>query len=241
MAKVHFITYGDRKYDKSKKRITEEARSSGWFDTVAAYGPEDLSPAFCEEFKAVLTRARGGGYWSWKFDLIPRMLEQIDEGDFLVYVDSGCHINRRGEERFKQYLQLLKESEYGVLSFQMSFVERQWTTKQILQAFDVAIDSDIATSGQYVGGILVIQKNAHSVELYNRCLEVFQKNPLLITDHYNKIDQESYFRDNRHDQSIQSIAKKLLGVVTLKDETWFPIFGTQESLKYPFWACRSRG
>lgn len=39
--KVHFRTYGDEKYVKSKQRICQEANDTGWFDTVLAHGPED--------------------------------------------------------------------------------------------------------------------------------------------------------------------------------------------------------
>ena len=30
---------------------------------------------------------RGGGYWIWKFDIILNKLKQINNGDFLVYID----------------------------------------------------------------------------------------------------------------------------------------------------------
>jgi len=63
---------------------------------------------------------------------------------------------------------------------------------------------------------------------------------LLFTDHYNRENQESCFIDNRHDQSILSVVRKIHGSIVLGDETWFVPFGNNESLKYPFWATRKR-
>lgn len=63
--------------------------------------------------------------------------------------------------------------------------------------------------------------------------------PLLFTDHYNKI-QESYFIDNRHEQSILSLVRKKHGSIILNDETWFTPFGNKHSLEFPFWATRKR-
>ena len=46
--------------------------------------------------------------------------------------------------------------------------------------------------------------------------------------------------DNRHDQSIISIIRKMHNPILLTDETWFHPFGNKESLKFPFWAMRKK-
>jgi hypothetical protein len=228
----HFITYGDQNYEKSKERIVGEAEQSGFFDTIKAFGPEDLSDEFREQFKSVLEQPRGAGYWIWKSHIILEELNKIDDGDFLIYLDAGCTINKHGQNRFNQYLEILNNSEYGIISFQIKHLEKVWTTKEIFERFAVNLDSDIANSEQYVGGILIIKKNKHSMYIFNKCLKVISENPLLVTDHYNG-DQEPYFRDNRHDQSLLSIIRKIYGSVVIKDETYGEnIFGS------PFLATR---
>ena len=63
-------------------------------------------------------------------------------------------------------------------------------------------------------------------------------NPLLFTDYYNK-NQRHDFIDNRHDQSIFSVIRKMnTSLLLKKDETWFVPFGNKESKTYPFWATR---
>jgi hypothetical protein len=85
-------------------------------------------------------------------------------------------------------------------------------------------------SGQYLGGIMILRKNGHLrkfVEEFEKCIN-FDK--FLITDKYNE-NQEKYFKDNRHDQSISSIIRKKIGSIVIPKD---------ESLKYPFWATRSK-
>ena len=49
--------------------------------------------------------------------------------------------------------------------------------------------------------------------------KVYEDNPLLVTDYYNK-NQTSYFIDNRHDIIIFSIIRKIHKSIELEDETF---------------------
>lgn len=86
--------------------------------------------------------------------------------------------------------------------------------------------------------INIMKKNSNSLHIVNTWLHALESNSSLFTDEYNK-NQKPYFRDNRHDQSVFSVLRKLNNTILLKDETYFP-FGNKESLKYPFWATRRR-
>ena len=84
---LHLISYGDEKFKKAKKRIYNEALNTNWFSSVRCYGKEDLSASFSNEFKNVLSKGKGGGFWIWKFDIILRKLEEINDGEFLIYLE----------------------------------------------------------------------------------------------------------------------------------------------------------
>ena len=72
-------------------------------------------------------------------------------------------------------------------------------------------------------------------------LEILKKDRYLFTDKYNN-NQETYFRDNRHDQSISSLYRKLNGSIVIPtDETFHPQpFGKGKSLEFPIWATRKK-
>ena len=248
---IHFITYANNKYEKAKQRLVSEAKEFGEFATIKGYGPEDLPDDFRTKFDKILKLPRGGGYWIWKTAIIKENMLKMKEGDFLLYMDAGCKLNSAGKQRFYEYIDILNKSEYGILSIQMSGnlpmrtdvlqQEKIWTTTQTFDYFGVSLDSEIAKSGQYLGGIFIIQKCAHSdfiIEKYNNTL---YRAPLLFTDFHNKLKQQPEFRDHRHDQSVFSLIRKLHGSAVIDgDESWMPPFGTGISLKYPFWAARLR-
>ena len=118
----------------------------------------------------------------------------------------------------------------------MRHKEYKYTTKEIFNYFNIKYESDIFKSGQYLGGILIMKKNKHLINLlkiYEKCID---DNPLLITDIYNNKNQHPEFLDNRHDQSISSVLRKIHGSeVIVGDESYVVPFGEGESLKYPSW------
>jgi len=236
---IHFITYGDKKYQKSKKIIYNEAKNTDWFNTVTMYGPEDLDEKFQHKFKNILSKSRIAGYGIWRPYIIKKKLDEINDNDILVYLDAGCTINKYGNSRFFKYIELLKKSDKSIISFQMPHIEKIWTTKEIFNYFDIDLNSKIANTGQILDGILIMKKNKNLIKMNDIWFKVVYDNPLLFTDYYNK-KQADFFKDNRHEQSIFSLIRKIHGSIILGDETWFVPFGNKESLKYPFWATRRR-
>ena len=249
--KVHFITYGNAKFENAKTRIVKEAHVFGEFTSVKAFGPEHLPKDFTNNYQQILNMPRGGGYWIWRPIIIQQALDKINDGEYLVYLDAGCTINTKGKHRFNEYLQLLDDNKnkYGILSFQMSGnngpgsleKEKFWTTKQIFDYFEIEPDSSIGNSGQYLGGVLVMKKNEHLLTYMKEYTKTILSNPVLCTDYFNNQLQHQEFRENRHEQSITSILRKKMGSVVVDgDESWMVPFGQGESLKYPFWASRKR-
>lgn len=234
---IHLISYGDKKYENAKKRLYHEANSVGWFDTVTIYGPEDLSKEFQNKFKNVLNKPRGGGFWIWKSHIIQKKLEEINDNDILIYLDAGCVLNKEGNERFNEYIEILNTSEEGIISFQLKHKEKNWTTEEIFRYFGA--NDQIKESGQLVGTIRIMKKNSNLMKMIALEDKALHMSPLMFTDHYNK-KQNPYFKDNRHDQSIFSVIRKQHNPILIPDETYFKPFGSEVSLKYPFWAMRKK-
>lgn len=239
MEKIHFISYGDQIYRAAKDRIYNEAINTNWFDSIKCYGKEDLTSDFVKEFENILSMNRGCGYWIWKFDIILNKLQTINNGDFLIYADSGCSINLDGKNRFYEYIEMIKHNKYKIISFQLTHPERIWTTKEIFNLFNIPENHEIETSNQLVGGIIIMQKCDAVINIFKDCLDKIRNDHLLITDHYNS-KQRAYFKDNRHDQSLLSVARKIHGTIILPDETWDKNFNSPHMKKFPFLATRKR-
>lgn len=69
---------------------------------------------------------------------------------------------------------------------------------------------------------------------------ILEEDPWLFTDKYNVNAKQVNpdFVENRHDQSISSVARKLLGCVRYPDETYTAGSYIDEMMDKPFWATR---
>ena len=222
-----------------KNLLYNEALNSNWFNSISVYGPQDLDDEFKTRFKNILNLPCGSGYWIWKVYIINKKLDEIKEGDILIYLDTGCTINKKGERRFYEYIDLLNNNNEGIISFNMSLAEKVWPTTENFNYFNISTNSQIANSGQFHSTILIMKKNYNLINIIKNYYNILYTNPLLFTDYYN-INQQHYFIDNRHDQSIFSILRKIYGSIILNDETWFQPFGNISSLAYPFRGTRRR-
>ena len=243
--KIHFISYGNQNYVKSRERLRKEAIKSHFFDTVTIYTHEDIDNEFKTRYEDILSQRHGGGYWLWKYYILQKKFEEVDDGDIVIYADAGCTINSNGKNRFNEYIKMFDETvnpnKYGIISFQMNLPERDYTVKQLFDYFSYDIEHQYALDGQYVGGILICKKNEHCKNLLKEYIRIIDDDNQLITNYYKQFPQHYCFIDHRHDQSILSLLRKIHGSIVVPDETYFQPFGSKYSLQFPFWATRIRG
>ena len=173
--KIHFITYGNDRFKKSKERIKKEAIEFGEFDSVEVFGPEDLDKDFQKEYADILSVQRGGGYWIWKPQIIKQKLDKMDKDDLLLYLDSGSTINPKGKKRFFEYIDIIKRSNYGLLVHpQPVYPEYAWTTDQIFNFFNISIGSEIFLSPQILGALAFMKNCKHVNMIYQTCLNALK-------------------------------------------------------------------
>lgn len=237
---IHFISYGDNKYNNAKERIKKEAIDFGMFETINIYSQYDLSDQFKKTYSDILQQSKGGGYWIWKEYFVLKRLLEINDNDYLIYCDSGCSINSNGKQRFEEYIKLIEEDKNnnGIISFQMEFPEEQYTTSQIFLSTNAP--NEIKKTGQYVGGILIMKKCENVLNIFRDFFSVLKQDHKLITDYYNNYKQSLTFIDNRHDQSILSVIRKIKGSIVIPDETWYEDFNCEKAKTIPFLATRKR-
>ena len=239
---IHLITYGNEKYRRKRQELIKNAVTLGWFNTVTEYSPEKLEPIFKNRFSNILKQERGAGYWIWKINIIKQKLAQINDNDIMLYLDAGCDFNPKGNKRFQQYIDFLRNSNKCIISFELPFIEKKYTTKEIFTYFNISETDEIVSTGQYVGGVLFMKKTAELRKLLDLWEKTLNDDPLLFTDYYTTYRQASYFIDNRHDQSIFGIIRKMHPEhsVVIPDETYFADFNSKKALESPIWALRNK-
>lgn len=102
-----FLSFADSRMSAALERLGRQAEALDFFDEITLFTEHDLSAEFTSRMGRYLTPScRGFGYWSWKPWSIHHVLQEMEEGDRLLYLDAGCHINANGTERFREYVNL---------------------------------------------------------------------------------------------------------------------------------------
>lgn len=220
--KTVFVTFGGPtpNYHYAVDRICNEAINTNWFNEINGYKDSDLksdTEFWNKHGQFIESNNRGYGYWIWKSYLIQKSLEKLNDGDILVYADAGCQINKQGEQRFYEYINMLDTdpNQYGLISFQTDFIEECYTKQIIFNELDC--NEEIQKSGHCMATIVIIKKTSHSVDIINKWFSNMKYH--LINDVRN--NEIPDFRDNRHDQSIYSCIVKKYGSIKIPDETWY--------------------
>lgn len=144
-----FLSFADSRMSAALERLGRQAEALDFFDEITLFTEHDLSAEFTSRMGRYLTPScRGFGYWSWKPWVIHHVLQEMEEGDRLLYLDAGCHINANGTERFREYVNMLDRDSRGMLVFTNGQPEYKWTKGDIFRHFGVS-QEDGHTEGHY--------------------------------------------------------------------------------------------
>jgi len=236
---VHFLTYGDNAYKKSREELINQANSLNFFNRIILETEEiendrEFKIALKnKEFNNLYSQKKGGGYWCWKPYIIYKNLEEIEDGDILFYSDSGSRFFPycKSIKVLSNCISEVKSSITGILPFQTNHKEKCWTKSDTLDYFNMLHDDKSKNSGQFRAGMIVIQKCENSMNIINEWWNIMKNNPHLVDDSPSNIENSKEFSENRHDQSIFSLLCKKYNIKTgkmkpfkplrLKDKKWY--------------------
>lgn len=88
-----FLSFADSRMSAALERLGRQAEALDFFDEITLFTEHDLSAEFTSRMGRYLTPScRGFGYWSWKPWVIHHVLQEMEEGDRILYLDAGCHV-----------------------------------------------------------------------------------------------------------------------------------------------------
>ncbi len=212
------VNYADKKFQRAQKLNSETARRWG-ADRVIEYGPDDIDASFRRRNQEILDAPRGGGYYLWKPYFYRKAYDALDEGDYLVYIDSGAvYVNRI------QYLIDCMEHEnvpLMIFSLERERIEKGNTKRDafVLTGCDEPKYTD---TPQSIGGYFVCKK-APEVEAYLDEVLGYAQDIRIISDRPNVMGLPDYaeFTDHRHDQSVISLISKKFDFKRFRDPSQF--------------------
>ena len=223
---------------KRVKIVCDQAKSLHYFDNIIGYTDQDLkqdTEYWGKHRDFIENNQRGYGYYIWKSWVVKRTMENMKNDDILVYVDAGCTINTYAKKRLEEYVDMVRKSKHGIISFQMDLSSQKYTKIELFDYMEVSQED--RTKKQFVAGILILRKNENTMKIVNEWYRVSHI-PEMINDERSMI-QHPDFIDHRHDQSILSILFYKYGSVVIPDETFFyPDWS--KGIDFPIWATRTK-
>ncbi|MDA4843964.1 hypothetical protein [Hoeflea poritis] len=239
MSKRVLLTFADNGLRANLQRLERQAVEMDVFDRVFIRTEDDLSANFRREFKdKLVTGTRGYGYWSWKPQIILQTFDEMDEGDALLYLDAGCHLNAHGRKRMQDYFERVNAASSGILAFQAippggpllrdevkfnKLMEAVWTKGDLIDHFGVRDNEDVLNTPSIASGAIFFRKCPASVALVSKWRSVFSQDFSLVDDTPSRSPNYPDFIEHRHDQACFSILCKLAEVDRISVyETWYP-------------------
>ena len=212
------ITYGSSDYfSKAMARLLHQASELNVFSMTRAYTQSDIPISIRKAAYPYSQHHRGAGYYFWKSWIVyDTLVNYMNDGDYLLYVDVGCHVVSSGRPRLLEYFEMVgpESGRYWLLFQHIKYPEHHWTTEAIFQHFGVSNNTEegirVRLSGQYMGGISIIRKGDPSIAMAKTWLDTMTNHMQLFSDDNNAITQQIHppYRENRHDQSIISVIAK---------------------------------
>ena len=210
--KKYFISFGDESYKEPLNRLTTQASLLNCFDVIYGYTDKDLesySDFWDIHGEFVKNNPRGYGYWIWKSYLSLKTLNEMEDGDILLYADAGCEMNYDGIQRLDELFKKVETNRTGFLSFQLNDLmyhqEERWTKMDLLKHFNherygtcLQLHSTyyFLRKGDFLMNIINLWYNTSSIYHF-------------IDDSPSISKNSDYFCDHRHDQSVFSLIRKV--------------------------------
>lgn len=214
MHQITAINYSDEHFKNAQQLNTRTALLHG-ADRVIEYKKDDIDKEFYRKSEKILAQKRGGGYWLWKPYIVKKTLEQLNEGEFLIYSDSGaCYINNI---ELLVNCMVTEKTDIMIFSLDNNLKERNWSKRDAFMLMDCDYEEYYNTP-QRLAGFLIIQKTSFTDEFISEWLK-YAQDPRIITDQENCMGKENYsgFKENRHDQTILSLLSKKYGLKAFRD------------------------
>lgn len=199
--KLVLVTYADKKYKQNQVVLTSRATVLNCFDEICDFTREDVEKSdFYKEHKHILDQERGAGYWLWKSHIILAVLDKLNEGDILLYMDCGDWLEK-GEGLREMLFKKMEDEKLDFLLTDGAYKNSEWTKKDCFVLMNCD-SKPYHNATQLEAGIIVCRKTKRTEEILYEWL-FFCRDEQILTDKSNMSgDNYPGFKDHRHDQSI---------------------------------------
>jgi hypothetical protein len=189
---ITHITFSDENMTISARLCSKSATDHGC-DNSYLYNKLSYSDEFYQLNKSTLDQPRGAGYWLWKPYIIFSELQDMKNGDILIYSDAGLTFNAHIKH-------IISGMDQDLFLFGNTHPHGRWIKMDVAQAMGITKEEHF-THEQAQASVILIKKTDFALNFISEWLRWAQV-PGFIDDSPSKLPNRPEFIENRHDQAI---------------------------------------
>ena len=213
-----FLTFGaGENFINAAQRLSIQACRTGVFHKVKTYIDDDLKimPEFWNAHSVfVTTNPRMYGYGIWKPFLVLKTLDEMKDGDYLFYADSGCDFDLDCENIKERYELVINQMKHYNVFINATFCnhDRQMNKMDLVDYLDMTQHPGFLEEFQIQATTFLIVKNERTVAFVKQWYEICCDYHM-IDDTPSILPNLPDYNEHRHDQSVLSLLMKKMDLV----------------------------
>jgi len=194
--RVWFVSYADGGVYIANQRALTHSALNKCVDFFMHFGPHSIDEEYFKKHQSILTQPRGAGYWLWKPYVVLKMLEQVPENDFVLYVDVGSLLIKPVDSLIERL------GDADILIFKNVHKNKGHVKRDLLKLMDLDHE-EVLNALQLQAGYIFARNTGGARKFIKKWLKLCEIERA-ITDSPS-VDEYPSFIDHRHDQAILSL------------------------------------
>lgn len=200
---THLVTYATPDMERSMRLCCDSARASGIQETWPWFEQTTKTLDFYRKNRALLDNPKGAGFWAWKSFIVQHHLQQMHDGDILIYSDAGV-------EFINSVNHIIDRMDQDIFLFGNMYEHAHWCKRDIIEAIFPPENPPYMSQKSWGDFGKQVQASVIFFRV-NDVTRTFVKEWLdwclfeggrLIDDSRSRTPDHGDFRENRHDQAI---------------------------------------
>lgn len=207
----------DKHYEDLAARNFHALKTDSNIEHIFAYSPLDLDDSFIEAHKNIMKYPHGYGLWCWKPYIILKALGELNQGDYLLYVDADQKLPANVTNVIR-HLHILKQDIASALRYGKAY-EYLYSKRDLL--VELGCDTHKYTHSVQIEASKIIIRKTPFVEDFIKEWHYYCENKWLIAERPKRLENYPDFKWHKHDQSIFSLLYKKNGLTPIKGQSHF--------------------
>lgn len=207
---IHLVSFATPQFRHRQIILGLSGRLNRVVDTVTDWTPRKLQSAgFQEVIPEISLKERGAGFWSWKPFIIQKRLNEVPDGDVVLYCDVGrIYPFKLLDQSIKPFVEWMHAQDQEIMpgiEIPWDGPVSRWTKRDALVALDMDREEILATS-PIQASFSIWRAGSKSRDFAAKWMELCSQRKLISDDpSVCKLGEHSGFQENRHDQALLSL------------------------------------